>query len=116
MECKGALSTASEIFNVVLIETLWNVKSFSVACSLACCRINRNIMECKVNQRSDRSGVALCVLIETLWNVKVGAAHPFRFSSFVLIETLWNVKLSGRSSKRISAAVLIETLWNVKCS
>ena len=92
MECKGALSTASEIFNVVLIETLWNVKSFSVACSLACCRINRNIMECKVNQRSDRSGVALCVLIETLWNVKKGQYLIRMSGKYVLIETLWNVK------------------------
>ena len=67
--------------SLVLIETLWNVKTnalkflFSFAAS-----INRNIVECKVILfRHMQKGEV--VLIETLWNVKVffhihGASSP----------------------------------------
>ena len=55
----------------VLIETLWNVKTYLFAIvSDSPAGINRNIVECK-----DASLVttmfAFAVLIETLWNVKL---------------------------------------------
>ena len=54
----------------VLIETLWNVKSYQGQPWCACfVSINRNIVECKVFD--DPQAVASdFVLIETLWNVK----------------------------------------------
>ena len=54
---------------VVLIETLWNVKLYvSPVDRLTLC-INRNIVECKVAVLSGISRGRI-VLIETLWNVK----------------------------------------------
>ena len=55
---------------IVLIETLWNVKSGRKdTIETAVARINRNIVECKVHDLS-RSCHGRKVLIETLWNVK----------------------------------------------
>ena len=59
-----------KIENIVLIETLWNVK-FTIRVSppsFAFC-FNRNIVECKV-QCAFYISVNRNVLIETLWNVK----------------------------------------------
>ena len=58
---------------MVLIETLWNVKTekFSVV------------------------SVKTLVLIETLWNVKEDATVWKDFPAAVLIETLWNVKFNS---------------------
>ena len=55
---------------MVLIETLWNVK--------------------KVEKTEDV--LASIVLIETLWNVKEAQDVFQRSARSVLIETLWNVK------------------------
>ena len=59
---------------LVLIETLWNVKSFTTSSvMLLLSSINRNIVECKdISITAD--GEVLEVLIETLWNVKKPAA------------------------------------------
>ena len=74
VECKEeeAELRISEV--VVLIETLWNVKTQNKA-------IPR------------KAGM---VLIETLWNVKYVYCPAMRDYFTVLIETLWNVK-SGMS-------------------
>ena len=56
--------------NHVLIETLWNVKSSSnLIVSFSYSRINRNIVECKVERKIEFLN-RNAVLIETLWNVK----------------------------------------------
>ena len=48
MECKGASDASLPFFEIVLIETLWNVKiGLFEAIRFAEC-INRNIVECKV--------------------------------------------------------------------
>ena len=92
VECKGFLRRHRKPGRVVLIETLWNVKSI-VLCGMIFFihRINRNIVECKVQYISciNSSGT---VLIETLWNVKSFEAFKCSFEKTVLIETLWNVK------------------------
>mgnify|MGYP000423677919 CR=1 FL=1 len=77
---------------LVLIETLWNVK--------------------KTRNRSPRPLTE--VLIETLWNVKVATAPASSDQILVLIETLWNVKRDTGNLQNESTFVLIETLWNVK--
>ena len=56
--------------NDVLIETLWNVKMFTV----------------------EQYTYKASVLIETLWNVKQKVERYIRCRKCVLIETLWNVK------------------------
>ena len=60
----------------VLIETLWNVKLRTSICAFpgAFPRINRNIVECKVQNHFVRKRKAQ-VLIETLWNVKLHLRH-----------------------------------------
>ena len=55
---------------LVLIETLWNVKT----------------------RKLNTSRVGKTVLIETLWNVKILHSSKNDVISIVLIETLWNVK------------------------
>ena len=72
MECKGCHSSAFLISSPVLIETLWNVKSFSkIKQVIFNLRINRNIMECKVSYGEEDGSGDIKVLIETLWNVKL---------------------------------------------
>ena len=56
---------------IVLIETLWNVKADTFI----------------------KSSDLHSVLIETLWNVKMDRIKELSSASVVLIETLWNVKL-----------------------
>ena len=71
VECKVAKAKRYTAEQLVLIETLWNVKGenqIEIDCSAT--GINRNIVECKVASpqafvKSD------AVLIETLWNVKL---------------------------------------------
>ena len=54
----------------VLIETSWNVKDVVIpADGFVICRINRNIVECKVVPPVIDPRI-LFVLIETSWNVK----------------------------------------------
>ena len=53
--------------------------------------INRNILECKVVNITERFDFAI-VLIETYWNVKTKAADQVIDPAKVLIETYWNVK------------------------
>ena len=55
--------------NFVLIETLWNVKKIGTDYNFEEISINRNIVECKVKKQY-RLSDASPVLIETLWNVK----------------------------------------------
>ena len=58
------------ILNIVLIETLWNVKvSSGNSYSLDSFGINRNIVECK-EAYGLAKGIQRIVLIETSWNVK----------------------------------------------
>ena len=68
VKLSAILDSSSSI--LVLIETLWNVKS--TVCGQSgdgVCRINRNIVECKV-PCGDMADTGVPVLIETLWNVK----------------------------------------------
>ena len=51
MECKGSILTYIRGTFLELIETLWNVKKErAVTERWNCCRINRNIVECKGKQ------------------------------------------------------------------
>ena len=75
MECKDKTGIPVQKLNLVLIETLWNVKLLK-------------IIRCKGDGR---------VLIETLWNVKDNLVHFHLLIGSVLIETLWNVKLLSTS-------------------
>ena len=85
---------------LVLIETLWNVKGKTVL-PLVCkaTRINRNIVECKVEKTDFFTAPASTVLIETLWNVKFGVSGSASAFRSVLIETLWNVKILSSALK-----------------
>ena len=79
--------------DLVLIETLWNVKEETIpGCLRGQDRINRNIVECKDSSRAAKWHPATVVLIETLWNVKTEYSEVFTVGEIVLIETLWNVK------------------------
>ena len=71
LECKVLCYAGRYDRTYVLIETYWNVKTESSACSMTrLTSINRNILECKGCMEScvDLSD---CVLIETYWNVKI---------------------------------------------
>ena len=48
MECKVKKIVQQSLPQLVLIETLWNVKQSGQVNSITCFGINRNIMECKV--------------------------------------------------------------------
>ena len=70
VECKVTVPFASGDARSVLIETLWNVKSYDATDKdITAFRINRNIVECKECAVKARL-LFLHVLIETLWNVK----------------------------------------------
>ena len=62
--------TDRKVGQIVLIETLWNVKYYGVW----------------------RDAPFYVVLIETLWNVKLFIRFEIIEEKEVLIETLWNVK------------------------
>ena len=48
--------------NLVLIETLWNVKiTVSTFCMFSIFCINRNIVECKVQKKAALSSYELCI-------------------------------------------------------
>ena len=66
--------------NIVLIETLWNVKMTA----------------------TDTTKSSVGVLIETLWNVKFIVSFINLNQSIVLIETLWNVNFCLTAAKQIS--------------
>ena len=95
-------------------------------------RINRNIVECKVELMMNAAKEYI-VLIETSWNVKSNDVIKAVQTEVVLIETSWNVKpnwwyyiiIKGSTNRNIveckvwncssgSSSVLIETSWNVK--
>ena len=122
-------------FKIVLIETLWNVKTFPSSVSATPPSFNRNIVECKVFSTSLVSPVYI-VLIETLWNVKL-----LRLILMQIILLSFNrniveckVAISVHNSEKapsfnrniveckvgavgvasVNVGVLIETLWNVK--
>ena len=137
MECKDQFGQMIIFRHDVLIETLWNVKTFQhcrqhfrigrinrnimeckEATSSTCLKrrmgINRNIMECKVVRSTADTTGEQGVLIETLWNVKNYRSTKNLKHINVLIETLWNVKIFAFGYFCHQAFVLIETLWNVK--
>ena len=119
---------------LVLIETLWNVKVYTLsAYALLSCinrniveckeqivdfvlnlfiRINRNIVECKVRYRS-ASPLAFPVLIETLWNVKIQRNTDFGRRSGIN-RNIVECKVTFYRNFVLFSVVLIETLWNVK--
>ena len=69
MECKSGSATSSNLDEIVLIETLWNVNDIykdAMFNNFQC--INRNIVECKFASSSANTA-KMFVLIETLWNV-----------------------------------------------
>ena len=70
VECKEGLRLFYVCLKIVLIETLWNVKSISIFFV----------------------SISFSVLIETLWNVKIIMSAIQNIKNIVLIETLWNVK------------------------
>ena len=70
MECKVTYLLTIRTRLLVLIETLWNVKTGAKGFKVS----------------SDG------VLIETLWNVKTVHLIQHKLLMWVLIETLWNVK------------------------
>ena len=120
---------------VVLIETLWNVKKSKTIWSAWTRSINRNIVECKV-QILVCKHIHTSVLIETLWNVKVLHCHSFSLLSGCINRNIVECKGSFRRvlllccpginrniveckvasliSFEHCLSVLIETLWNVK--
>ena len=77
-------------------------------------RINRNILECKFVQQSNRL-LRLCVLIETYWNVNIVIMRKNNCEKLVLIETYWNVNDYNPQQVAKELGVLIETYWNVNC-
>ena len=77
-------------------------------------RINRNIVECKVELMMNAAKEYI-VLIETSWNVKSNDVIKAVQTEVVLIETSWNVKAAPTIiSPANGERVLIETSWNVK--
>ena len=72
VECKVVTLLSIFYHRSVLIETLWNVKSFP----------------------GMPFAPSFPVLIETLWNVKLEVISAFLYTLEVLIETLWNVKMN----------------------
>ena len=71
VECKEIYYAYDISYIVVLIETLWNVKSSNPPVYLyKGVGINRNIVECKGRFPGNQKGKN-AVLIETLWNVKI---------------------------------------------
>ena len=116
VECKERLRKIGYYGNIVLIETLWNVKWSMVRfIPMPTVCINRNIVECK----------GRCYSLERFLNSSINRnIVECKGSSFfscsvifhpVLIETLWNVKQPTPLNMSASEFVLIETLWNVKC-
>ena len=76
VECKEEKNLDEEQLQIVLIETLWNVKCIFNVKSDGIIRINRNIVECKDHSENSVS-IYFLVLIETLWNVKIKLTHDF---------------------------------------
>ena len=70
VECKVICFVRLSIADFVLIETLWNVKSFTIMGYFITLSINRNIVECKAVLVDAFIWYSIAVLIETLWNVK----------------------------------------------
>ena len=81
---------------LVLIETLWNVKSKDVIDFAIGTSINRNIVECKVLQPAP--GLFLLFRINrNIVECKDTGDGKDHHLDGVLIETLWNVKLNKYS-------------------
>ena len=79
------------IGKAVLIETYWNVNLTTPMSSIESAEsLNRNILECKFTSLNIAS-VVLFVLIETYWNVNLDKRQKKASSNPVLIETYWNV-------------------------
>ena len=74
-------------------------------------RINRNIVECKVELMMNAAKEYI-VLIETSWNVKSNDVIKAVQTEVVLIETSWNVKassddhISGKRRTRINRNIV----------
>ena len=135
LECKDVYIRKKFDRKKVLIETYWNVKITARTESILIRSINRNILECKVNQwfgdtdhiyginRNILECKGKCspskrptkrVLIETYWNVK---PFPYSFLSSSGIRINRNIlecKVNLQFRKVTVCVVLIETYWNVK--
>ena len=83
LECKDFILFQKFLKFVVLIETYWNVKFYSLMQSAPGCK----------------------VLIETYWNVKSVSPSRFCASEIVLIETYWNVKTNRNEYSRGSPSI-----------
>ena len=97
---------------MVLIETLWNVKSGvdkNVVIETIC--INRNIVECKVyHTHKDEKGNL--VLIETLWNVKIEFVSE-NFDDFCINRNI--VECKGRHYHILGRIILCINRNIVEC-
>ena len=102
VECKDGMPTALNIYNLVLIETLWNVKLFTNGIMKRIAfRINRNIVECKVTFSLNLPACCNCInrnIVECKAETAMVLGELYR----VLIETLWNVKEIKISTKKPS--------------
>ena len=76
---------------LVLIETLWNVKVYTLSAYALLSCINRNIVECK-EQIVDFVLNLFIRINRNIVECKVTFYRNFVLFSVVLIETLWNVK------------------------
>ena len=85
---------------------------FSSSCTASESRINRNILECKLQY----SAVAFCASVSINRNIlecKCTWKATFDKCYIVLIETYWNVNEDDLVFLKNSFSVLIETYWNV---
>ena len=136
VECKVLSFQPDPSRSSVLIETLWNVKTNTLpAKPQVFTSINRNIVECKEEDRLLQLLLRTSVLIETLWNVKINTRAnilrspginrniveckvrcEYHISNLDLCINRNIVECKVRSAiiRYSSAIVLIETLWNVK--
>ena len=90
---KSSVLTPIRSGKAVLIETLWNVKLVKYIIGNVAPRINRNIVECKVRFCCRTNKACSCINRNSV-ECKDRTRQPHKQALFVLIETLWNVKVS----------------------
>ena len=92
VECKVSKPPFITSLTLVLIETLWNVKSATISSIFASISgINRNIVECKDEFQFLRS-IHTFGINRNIVECKVYTQNTMDMIEQVLIETLWNVK------------------------
>ena len=95
VECKVSKPPFITSLTLVLIETLWNVKSATISSIFASISgINRNIVECKV-PGTGRLCKTKHRINRNIVECKVASSSYSTPKILVLIETLWNVKREG---------------------